>query len=100
MTTKKDSAAELVVIARMIHQEMAGDEDADGWVQHLLTVARGLDPMISYGRLSDVYFELLVSEKETTKTKLRRLIEHPGTPTIEREAAVAALARIRNGGRT
>ena len=96
MTTKRDAAMEALMLARVIHGAMAGDEGADMWVSSLLSLARRLDPSVAYkpGKFSDLYFELLTSDGESKQTKLRRLIDHPATPAAEREAAVLALDRL------
>lgn len=90
--TKKEAAFQLINLARSIHGSLAGDEGAEVWVFSLLSLARNLHPGIEQ---HPSYLKLLFAEDESTQTKLRRLIEHPATPPIEREAAVAALARVR-----
>lgn len=91
--TKKDAAYDLLGCALSMSGAMAGDEGVDEWVWRILYVARGLYPLIEQ---HPKYHEALFAD-ESRETKLRRLIEHPETPTAEREAAVAALARIRSG---
>lgn len=90
--TKKDAALELLGLGLTIHRE-ATDADAAVWIYALLSVARRLDPSIEqhprYSRL------LFADTADSKQAKLRRLIEHPATPSAEREAAVSALARIR-----
>lgn len=88
--TKRDAAMHLLGIARSIHREMAGDDEADVWIVQLARIAQSLDERIIH---HDAYVEIITGS-DSRKVKLRRLIEHPDTPTGEREAAVAALARL------
>lgn len=89
--TKREAAMHLLGVARSIHRENAGDEDADVWIIQLLWIAQSLDSRITQ---HDAYVEVL-TEGDSRKAKLRRLIDHPATPSTEREAAVAALAKVR-----
>jgi hypothetical protein len=89
--TKKSAALDLLALAKSIHDNST-DEDRSFWVTWLLGTARGLNPMIHE---HPYYMTLLVDDVETREMKLRRLIEHPDTPTVEREAAVQALQRVR-----
>lgn len=88
--TKKSAALDLLALAKTI-QEGSTDEGAFFWVQWLLGTARQLDPMIHE---HPYYFKLMEDPDESRQAKLRRMIEHPDTPTAEREAAVSALARV------
>jgi hypothetical protein len=91
--TKHDAAIQALGIAVDV-DSAASDDEASGWILRLLWLAEGLDPSIcshpEYGRLA------AASVSDSTRAKLRRLIEHPSTPAAEREAAVAALDRIRS----
>lgn len=92
--TKKQTALQLLGLALDVHRAMAGDETADIWIVRLLWLAQGLNPaIVQHPR----YLEVL-SDGDSLRMKLRRLIEHPETPAGEREAAVAALARVRVAG--
>lgn len=88
---KADAAVHLLGVARSIYSASAGDEEAEVWIMLLLWIAEGLDPKITRRR---AYGEIVSGSVDSRRAKLRRLIEHPGTPTAEREAAVAALHRI------
>lgn len=88
--TKKTAALHALGIARSIHQERAGDEEADVWIIRLLWLAADLDPAI---QTHAVYAECL-GDGDSRRAKLRRLIEHPATSAVEREAAIAALGRV------
>ena len=94
MSTKKDASMETLMIARAIHDRLAGDDEADSWVQWLLSLARSLNPTIGNGPESDIYIRLLASGRVSIRVKLRRLIDHPNTPQPEREAALSALERL------
>jgi hypothetical protein len=92
--TKKDAAVDLLAVAKSIHDGDAPEEDARFWIQWLLGTARALHPMIHE---HPWYTKLLLSDGgDSRAVKLRRLIEHPATSAHEREAAVAALARVRS----
>ena|SRR3990167_1401158 len=87
--TKKDAAARLFYVARLIRVELEGDEAADTWAMLIDGIAHDLDPqnpryVETYSRASRI----------ALRVKLRRLIEHPETPQHEREAAVRALYRL------
>jgi hypothetical protein len=86
--TKKDAAARLLSVVKLMRDSLAGDEDADLWILLLESIAYDLD-VPTYSRLAEYV------EGPTRKVKLRRLIEHPATPQPEREAALAALGRLR-----
>jgi hypothetical protein len=93
--TKKDVARSLLGLAdSMYREDQAGEENVDEWILRVLWAAQDLDPGIArhpwYGKLS-------AGLGESRLKKLRRLIEHPRTGAAEREAAVAALARVRSG---
>lgn len=89
--TKKDAALHLLGIALAMNGAMGGDEGVDVWTTSLLWIAADLDPgIVAHRRYIDA-----VADSDAVETKLRRLIEHPGTPTGEREAAVSALDRVR-----
>lgn len=92
--TKKDAAAHVFYVAKLIREELEGDDQAEVWITSLEALARDLDPH------NDRYRMAAAREPGvSTRVKLRRLIEHPATPAFEREAAIAALARLQGEGR-
>lgn len=91
--TKKDAAVQVFYVAKQIRDAMGGDEDADAWVMHLMSVVRDLDPQTE--RYDVAYAKWLMDDDVSVRTKLRNLIEHPGTPQPEREAALRALDRLK-----
>lgn len=88
---KRSAAFQVLGVARSIHRTLGGDEDADLWVVLLLWIAEGLDPRV----VQHAGYRECLSDGDSLRAKLRRLIEHPTTPAGEREAAVAALARLK-----
>jgi len=91
--TKKDAAARLFYLAKLIRESLEGDEEADVWILLIEGTAHDLDPQ------NPRYIESYAREARISRrVKLRRLIEHPTTPANEREAAVLALHRIASGG--
>jgi hypothetical protein len=89
--TKRDAASTTYWIAKLIRDTMGDDEDANVWVLLLEGVARNLDP----DRARD--YSVLWASKPSKQRLLRNLIEHPDTPSHERDAAVLALHRLRTG---
>lgn len=87
--TKADAAVQIFYVSKLIREKLGGDEEADAWSEQLLWTAHGLDPR------NERYTLALSRETPISKTvKLRRLIDHPGTPQREREAALQALSRL------
>lgn len=89
MATKRDAAGRVLYVAKLIRDQLAGDDDAELWILLLEGLAYDLD-VPTYSRL----YEYREREDPSRKVKLRRLIDHPATPQPEREAALAALARL------
>lgn len=95
MTTKKEAALGLLGLALTMYRARPGDENTDLWILRVLWAADSLDPKIIH---HDRYSEIVTGLYDAPlprEAKLRQLIEHPQTPTHEREAAVAALDRVR-----
>jgi hypothetical protein len=87
--TKKEAAAHLFFVAKLIREEMEGDDEADMWIMLVESIAHDLDPR------NPRYVETYLRERRISRRlRIRRLIEHPLTPPHEREAAVRALHRI------
>ncbi len=87
MTTKREAAAHVFFVAKLIRAELEGDENAQSWYLLLEHIARTLDPK---NPRYDVYLEDGISRR----VKIRRLIDHPATPECERMAAILALQRL------
>lgn len=96
MTTKKEAALGLLGLALDMYRARDGDEHTDSFILRVLWAADSLDPqIIRHDRYSEINVGIFNGVPETREAKLRRMIEHPSTPPAEREAAVAALNRVR-----
>lgn len=91
--TKKDAAVQVWGVARRLRKYAQGDETIDSEVLFLLGIAEDLDP--KNDRYVSDYVEWMIDDAPSVKVKLRNLIEHPETPTTERDAAVRALHRLK-----
>jgi hypothetical protein len=87
VTTKRDSARHVMLVAAAIQRTLGGDEAADLWVDELHSIAYGLD-VPTFGRMAQY------AEQTSRRVKLRNLIDHPETPQPEREQALRALASL------
>jgi hypothetical protein len=90
VTTKRDSARYVMLVAAAIQRTLGGDDAADLWVEELHSIAYGLD-VATFSRMAEYPDEVV------RRVKLRNLIDHPETPQAEREQALRALAAL--GGR-
>jgi hypothetical protein len=91
--TKKDAAVQVWGVATRLRVLLQGDEDVDFEVLYLLDIACELDP--GNRRYIDDRVQWSIDDKPGVRVKLRKLIDHPGTPQPEREAALRALDRLK-----
>ena len=91
--TKKDAAVQVWGVASRLRKHLQGDEEVNFEILFLIGIAKELDP--GNRRYIEDEVKWTMDDGPAVKGKLRNLIEHPGTPIHEREAAVRMLAKLR-----